>query len=317
MDQHHGNVSFFDVSFPIDKIDIYSAFYKTIAALDLIYGVFLNHPKLRSPTDIYFKYKTNLFTEKEISVLEEIASKIHSLSVLDDMMINFYIIAEQMLEDLQYTPLVDYSSCSLQYYKIIELLLKRHLFVINYKDCDVSQIYKDIAPWMNLNPLKYNRDWLNTVTLEKIYHFVDRFLLLKKELGNNKRALASYSSETRTFFKELNEKFPMNKTFEFIKKVLHRKVLNTYRNPPAHSHPCTRETAEEAKKILLDLLHRLTEENFYGQYDETGKFTVYTIDENVFLKTYTNAKTVFDIFVYGSIKKKSDDILDKIIQNKW
>ena len=239
--------TFFDVSFPEDKIDIYSSFYKSHAALELIYGVFLNHPKLRIPSTSYFKYKIKLFTDKEIDVLEDIVPKIHSLGILDDLSINFYIIAEQMFEDLQYTPLVDYSSCALQYYKIIELILKRYLFVRNYKDRDVSQIYKDIAPWMKLNPCIYNRDWLKTVTLEKIYHFVDHFLFLRKELENNKNPLSSYSIETIKFLDDLNKNFPLNKTFEFIKKVVHRKVLNTYRNPAAHTHPCTRETAKEAK----------------------------------------------------------------------
>ena len=204
-----------------------------------------------------------ILTKEEKITIERLSLQLLRMQYLPEKCRNFYIIAESLMQKLDSSLFVDYSICSLQYYKIIEIEIKDLLIKPAIpKEVD-DAFFQDIFNIIKLKCNKNNKvEWINRLTLDKI-HYLAIWLV---ECFSNKEKYNLLANSTKTFIKQISEKISVISPFAYIIDCTHEEMLKLYRNPPAHTKPASRDNAIEAKEIMFGLL-----DQFYWCYYSKDK----------------------------------------------
>lgn len=243
----------------IGKYDEYDSFVKKWIVTLMGYIIFSGNCKnscLERYKSFYSIHSSDLLDNEDKTIIENRSKEVIYLQRLNNECKNFYTIAERLRDVLDNSFIVDYSVVSLQYYKIIEIVLKNILKdSLNDESIDKDYIFKDIADVVGFRKnsnSEYKSNWIEKLTLEKIHHFFKDFFVNHLD---SKDYLISRSS--KSFINNISKHFVSARAYTYIIGCTQQKALSKYRNPPAHTKPCEKNVASCSKKIMLGLLKLL------------------------------------------------------------
>lgn len=225
-----------------DKIGYNNALYK--ARMISIYFVG-KEQKLKY--DLYLKkYK------KESNILfDESMQNLIATHDFDRKSLSFIMTAKTMKKCFKENNIYDFSLLSLQYFKVLENELKEK-YIFKAKDgLDEKKVIKMLED----NGIKINN--FNTLTLGNIRK-IFKVILKERDMCIKKRK--SELKLDRYLF-NLVDLFRNVENIEVIYKLIDDEVINTFRNPPAHTGICSEEYAETCEIVIMHLFFALTLKN--------------------------------------------------------
>lgn len=208
----------------------------------------------------------------------KIKELINIRSMCSDKSLTFFADGYKMLYLFRENNLFDYSSVSLQFFKVIEIELKEKIINHCCKDLNKELLYEGLE---YLNLTSFNNDFLNRIELGKI-----RFILRKvKSMMYDLRQdieIEYVNDEIKIFYTRLVSLFMNVKTINFYLDIINQRVVELYRNSAVHTGIVSFNRAQEALYITKIFLKNIKELNYSFKISNTLNLKLYETPE--FLK---------------------------------
>lgn len=234
------------------------SFKRIIFVLCDICRFFEFEPNIESQIEDYFQsysqeYQYNDETE---SIMKNIRHMFLMLNNLDARSANFLYLAKFIKDVIDNLPTADYSICTLQYYKVIEIEIKKRILYETIKNLNDELIFEDIKQ-RKIIPLNYySIDWIESISLGNIHFLLKdycKYIENKHYKRNNKCSL-----ETSKFYDNIYSLIPDYKVITMLLNTTHNSMIQKFRNPPAHTNPCGIDECVAAEDILFNFLWGIT-----------------------------------------------------------
>lgn len=179
---------------------------------------------------------TEILKVEEYDIIYDVLQFVTLLgSALENEAKYFFINGRILNGFLEKSPLMDYSVVSTQYYKVIEVELKKRFIHTALENLDYKIIKAN-------TPINASNE--GAITLGNIYHVFDWLTanwdnnFVQKDVEHFKNRLKNLFNNEINFVKEM-------------KVIINQENLYKYRNPPAHTKTLEYSLSREAYKVII------------------------------------------------------------------
>jgi hypothetical protein len=185
-----------------------------------------------------------LYIEQHI-IFYDIIKNIFEMDIsLSNLARYFYVMGMFFIEKIDETSFMDYSLSSMQFYKVIEIVLKDKIVVPLLKNFDLNLIIEKAKL-----PLKLNVESMTLGNIRYIFQWIIKNWDLNNITDNREK---EYLISAKNIFN--NDK----RWVEEIIIIISQNNLDKYRNPPAHTKTLEYEYANESNKICVLFLYMIS-----------------------------------------------------------
>lgn len=219
------------------------AIYEVYYLKDILFNYLERSNNIDGLKDQINKLFISVPTISKSDNLNKIIELIELRSVCCDRSVTFFDDGYKMFNFFNSNKLFDYSSVSLQFFKVIEIELKEKVILYCGGDLDEEQLYKGITESEDLS--KFKTDFLERLELGKIRYILRNVKSLMYDI-RNEQEVKYYNEEVAVFYKKLIALFINVDNINFFLGILHNNCVNLYRNSAVHTGILSYERANEA-----------------------------------------------------------------------